>query len=341
MGSPNPAPEPKPSPAPSPESEPEPSPTPSPEPEPTPEPKPSPQPSPAPEPTPEPPKALPDNWRQLIAGDKYEGSVKERLDRLTSPTALLDWALNADKAASSKTVIQPPGADASPEKVAEYRKAAGIPETPDGYLEDGVIQLPKGMELGEEDKPVLEAFAQVAHEANLAPDQVGRTVAWYLDFNSKVADAEAARDNEEKDAATLALKKDWGESDFQRNLGAIAGLFRDSSYQVTIGEGEDADKMPIADALMAARLPNGKLVGNDPGVLKVLAQIGLENLPLDEQVPAGMTQGSVEDRLSEIRRLRQTDPDKYNADKKLQQEELELIDVQQAQRRKKDQQATQ
>jgi hypothetical protein len=264
-------------------------------------------------------KALPDNWRQLMAGDNAE--ALKLAERYASPQEFARATVDAAKKLREKgATITPPGKDAKPEEIAAWRQANDIPETPDKYE----IKLSDNRQIGDADKPVLDAFAPVAHEVGLSQTQVSRLVDWQLRRQEEEANAQLDIDEEQKANGTVALKEEWGPADFKRNMGAISELVSRAQGEVELGDGS---KIPLSAAILNARLPNGVKLGNEPSAVKFLVGLGLDLVPLDSQLPPGHSEGSVSSRLEEIRTLRRTDIDKYNADPKIQAEERKLIEI--------------
>jgi hypothetical protein len=269
-------------------------------------------------------EAFPDNWRALLAGE--DKSLLKTLERMSSPKALFDSYREAQRALSEKkTTLTPPGEDATPEQVKAWREANGIPESPDKYE----IKLRDNRVLGEADKPLFDDFAKIAHEAGFNTDQVSRVLDWWMDVNEGQESGLIERDTEQKNAGRQALRDEWGNADFARNVNAISGLFATSSVTVP---GEDGKETPIMDALMSARMANGRLLGNEPAVLKFLAQLGHDLVPLDAQIPPGSTEGTVASELAEIRALRVKDFRAYEDNKAMQARERELISIEERQK---------
>lgn len=110
-----------------------------------------------------------------------------------------------------KVAIGYPGADADPESVAEFRRAAGVPETPEAY-ELKPETLPNGVLW--DDKTAGE-FAQLAHKHHV-PAPVAKEL---LNLHLKITEAQAQKGLEQfeiqvgKLAETSAqtFAKEWGE----------------------------------------------------------------------------------------------------------------------------------
>jgi len=262
-----------------------------------------------------------DDWRKGLTQDE---ALLKRLDRFDSPVGVLDWAVNAEKKLKEnapRTTLTRPDADASEEDVAAWREAAGVPETADKYD----IQLSDGMQLGEADKPVAESFMKEAHEAGMPNEYVSKAIDWYLRQERSTQEGMLDDDNGFYARSEQELRDDWGPTDYKTNIGAIRGIFNNASEEVSI-EGEEG-KISIEEAILGARMPNGRKVGADPATLRFLARIGREILPIGAEVPDGTTRGDLTDRLEEIRKIRRTDPGEYERNKPLQAEELKLIDA--------------
>jgi hypothetical protein len=254
------------------------------------------------------------DWRARMAGD--DAAFLKRLARFPDEATFAKSFRSLEQKLSSGEYRKPLAENATPEEKATWRKENGLPEKADEYV--AKLALPNGLVIGEAEKPVVAELAAVAHESNLDPKAFNGLVAKYYEIQDqarqKQEDADAAFKIESEDV----LRKDWQGPDFRRNLTAVNNLI------ATWPEG-------LASAVLAGRDPNGRKLGDNPAFIRQLATLALELNPAATLVPAGTTNPgkSVDARLEEIRSLRRTDPDKYNQDaKKLEAEEIELIDAQ-------------
>lgn len=244
---------------------------PTPQPEVTPEPAivaPGPVAAATPETIPEPGLAgdWPADWRQKYAGD--DPKILKRLERYASPKAALDALFAAQTKISSgelKTALKP---NASPEEVAQWREANGIPPAPTGYE----ISLPSGRVVGEEDKPFVDEFLSAAHEVNMHPTQVNKALDWYLGKQEQVMAEQAALDEESRMLARDELRAEYG-PDYVRNTQAALELVPEH----------------IRDDFLVARGPDGVMLGNNPEVIRWLAQTARELNPMAAVVPGSGT----------------------------------------------------
>src|SRR5687767_6715160 len=128
-------------PAPTPTATPAPTPPASAAPTPAPTAAPSPAQSPAPTPTPAPAPAASDDWRSDLPDD-----LKETANRFTSKADAVRAIIDMRKRESQ---VRVPGKDATPDQIAAYHKAIGVPEKPELYE---FPDLPEGLELTDQVK---------------------------------------------------------------------------------------------------------------------------------------------------------------------------------------------
>jgi hypothetical protein len=256
-------------------------------------------------------KAAPD-WRVRMAGD--DAAFLKRLARFPDEATFAKSFRSLEQKLSSGEYKKPLPENATPEEKATWRKENGLPERAEEYVDK--LALPNGLVIGEAEKPVVAELAAVAHESNLDPKAFNGLVSKYYEIQDKQRQAQEDADAAFKVEAEDSLRKDWQGPDYRRNLTAVNNLI------ATWPEG-------LAQAVLAGRDPNGRKLGDNPAFIRQMAALALELNPAATLVPAGTTDAgkSVQARLDEIRELRRNDPDKYERDKKLQAEELELIEA--------------
>jgi hypothetical protein len=225
-------------------------------------------------------KDEPDDWlaiRERVA--KGDDKVAKRLSRY----ATLDDALKAGVEAQNKLgglkPLQPLGPDSTPEEIKAYRDAYGIPETVDGYK----VDLPDGLVLGEADKPIADEFLKLAHEHNIPPNAANAIIANHLKLQEDFIQRQEAADLETRQKAINTLKSSdvWGR-EAQLNTNLIRNMLNDAPESVREG-------------LMAARMPDGTLVGNDVNTLQWMANLARTINPHATVVP-----GNAENAMSSI-----------------------------------------
>jgi len=99
----------------------------------------------------------------------------------------------------------------TPEEVGRFRRIAGVPETPQGYL-NGISR--SDVVLAGYDEEAETSFLTAMHSAGTPPPMVHAALKWYWDY---LGDQYRAMDREEA-ATNQELRRDWG-PDFAANLG--------------------------------------------------------------------------------------------------------------------------
>ena len=204
------------------------------------------------------PASWPENWRELLAGDN-QAALRE-LKRYGSVGGLWQKIENQNKLISqgAHKIAPALAEDASPEEVAAYRKAAGIPEAPDGY---GIRFAPE-FKASDGDNAALQAWLGHAHSKHMTPAAAKAGVEWYQAQAIAAREAEAAAAHEARIEAQVELRKEFG-PELKRNL-QLADEF--------------LDKYPGLAAIVDVNRPN-------PAVLKDI--IGLAREFADEEALYG------------------------------------------------------
>lgn len=193
-----------------------------------------------------------------------------------------------------------PGPDAKPEQIAEYRKRAGVPESPDKYP----ITLPpppegSGMQW---DPALVKAFLGKMHAAHARPEVVQAAIeTYYEDMNKKWdqwRNQQNAAETEDLLGAIKELEKKWGPKD-------------GPMWKHYAGRAELAIRTLMGDAPPAAIQ---KIVEstNDPDVahaFSLLADSLLERGSLGEdEMPSALGSDDAQRKADEIRDAALKDP---------------------------------
>lgn len=238
------------------------------------------------------PADWPQDWRDKMAGgnDKVLNVIK----RFSSPQAIAN-ALLSDRRLMSEGKLKPAlTADATPEQIAEYRKANAIPDKPDGYLE----KLPDGLVIGEDDKPYVTKFAEAMHAKNASPDMVHSALRAYYDIQSQQTAALQDANESARVEGQEALMAEWG-SDFRANRNAVINLLK------TVPE-------DTRNVLGTARDSDGILIFNRADVLKAFSDLARANNMVGTVVPPdGDIAKAVNDELASIKTTLMTKPEVY------------------------------
>lgn len=268
-----------------------------------------------------------EDWRQKVAehisaGDKkiYDKELK-RLEKMATPAEVYASYRAIENTWSSRNFVKLPGKDAKPEEIAEYHKALGVPEKPEDYLKS--IKLDDGLVLGELDKPLAEDFAaSVAHKAGLTPQQVSSTLNWYLKREEEQAAALDESDDEFRRVAEQTLKNELGAA-YKRKTNAIGVLFNHAA-----GGSDIKNDNSVYARILGGRTADGKLIGNDPDVVRWLIGLANEVNPAASVVEDTDQSGkSIVDEIASLEARMKTDRKAYFKDENAQARYRELLNA--------------
>ena len=254
----------------------------------------------------------PADWREKIAehasaGDKkaYEKELR-RLQNMENPYSVYGSFRTLENTWASRNFIKmPPKENARPEEVAEFHKSLGVPETPEGYFEN--IKLENGAVLGDADKPIAEDFAKALHPAGATPAVVSKALNWYLARQEQQAADLDQADETYRIESERALKEEYGPA-FKRKTNAIASLFDIAPGGVDIN-----NERALYSRLMGGRTADGKVIGNDPDMVRFLVALAMDRNPSATVVDeAGASGKTVDGEISEIENIMRTDRRRYD-----------------------------
>ena len=226
----------------------------------------------APAPAAPPPTA----WRDALPDDlKADKSLESFKDVAGLAKAFVDT-----KKLVGQRALKPLTAESTPDEVAAYRKAFGIPEAPDGYFSVGV-KLPE-IAAGSLDEPTMNAFLKEMHDTHAPPKVVQSAINFYAGMEAEKQKA-AVRETQ---AAGQELRREWG-----------------PAYDANLGRANRAIQEFGGDALVDRFTASG--AGRDPLVVKAFAKIGnalVESGAMDAEGLAGsVTPEEAHKKIGEIR----------------------------------------
>lgn len=251
---------------------------------------------------------FPDDWREKAAG----GDEKKLnlLKRLASPKAMADAYFEAQQKIRSGLAKQIT-AESTPEEIAEFRKANGIPEASDKYD----LNLGDGYVIGENDKPQVDQFLKVAHENNMTDAQAKAALKTYFSMQQQSNTAYLQKQAEFKETALTELRKEFGQQ-YDRNINLLKGYV----------ENQFGDS---ADAILSAVDTTGTPLMNRPDVIRKFLSIALDHDPVGATLPGLGMQGkdTVENEIKTIETRIKTDRKGYFADQKAQDRYGQLLEM--------------
>lgn len=144
-------------------------------------------------------------------------------------------------------MVKLPGEGATEEDLAAFRKALGVPETPDDYKLEIPQGLPEGVEL---DDAALAPLKAEAHKLGVTPEQLQGLLNFQLAKEAQDwAELKQQQEQFTKEAEE-SLKKEWGQG-YEKKLALVERV-----------------------KLTGGGLPEGHWGNNDPHIQRLLANIG-------------------------------------------------------------------
>lgn len=209
--------------------------------------------------------AWPDDWRDRAA--KGDEKRLAKLSRYASPEAALDALFAAQQKLSSGELKSAKPKGDSPEAIAEWRKENGIPEKPEEYA------MPEGLIIGEQEKPLIDAFIKDMHGANAHPEVVKSAISSYYKMQEEQQAQRMELDEQQREEAVEALREEWG-GKYKAYTNLIKGML-------------DSAPEGVGESIMHARAGDGTALLNNPQVMRWLLGMKLEIDPVATLVPSG------------------------------------------------------
>lgn len=266
----------------------------------------------------------PDNWREklaehIAAGDKkvYDKELK-RLQRIADPSGVYGMYRELEGKFTSGGLVKVPGKDASDDEKKAFWKQLGVPEKPEEYFDK--IQLKDGAVLGDADKPLVDSFTKAVHQAGATPQFVEAALNWYLDLQEQQAAELDETDEAFRIESERVLKEEFGPA-FKRRTNAIASIF------ATAPGGTDINnESSLFARLMGGRTADGRIIGNDPDMVRWLSSLVSEINPAATVVESGDNSGrTIDEEIAAIERRMKEDRRGYFKDEAMQARYRELL----------------
>lgn len=227
--------------------------------------------------------AEPGDWRDAIK----DPEARKLAEDSTDPEHLAKRALDMRKKLAN--AIVKPGKDAPEEEVAAYRKALGVPDSPDKYEWP---DLPEGQEVTDEVKASREAWAQRFHELNVPADTAKQLAEQINEDIAKAQQAQVEADKQFAEQQAEALRSEWG-ADYDKNK-----TFANRAAS-TLAERAGVN----LEDLRHIETKDGRFLMDRADMLKLFATVGRE---MGEGSLGGVATESERDAVeTEIRQLRE------------------------------------
>jgi hypothetical protein len=208
------------------------------------------------------------DWNSTILRySKGDEKLTNRLSRFSSPEALIDSYLNAEKKISSGQLKAALPENPTPEQLADWRSQNGIPDSVDGYE----VNLPEDLQLDDDGKAFIEAFKQDALDQNLPPTAVDSVLGTLFKMQQEGEKAIEAEREAHRVQAQQQLMEEWG-ADYNRNS-QIAKNFLDSAPEV------------LKNELLDYTGPNGMPLSQNVEFMRWITNMAFEKNPMATVVP--------------------------------------------------------
>ena len=201
----------------------------------------------------DPPIPNPDHFSAKLGGElaNHPGMAK-----FADATALGKSYLELETRLSEQGV-RVPGEDASPEAIAEYREAIGVPKTIDGYEVASNLKLPADVAW---DTDFQNEMVTAMHEEGLTPPQVTRVLQKYADRQGTITATAIEGAKANKESSSKLLRQEWG-SAYDANI-RVAHLAMEEIF----GDG--------MKAIATTKLLDGSMLGINPAFIRAMAKVG-------------------------------------------------------------------
>lgn len=167
--------------------------------------------------------AWPEDWRDVMSGG--DEKVKNLLARYTSPDALAKAFKEQRDALAKKPAKEEVGdlpEDATPEQLAAWRKAKGVPEKPEDYE----FEVPDGKELSDGEYEILMDFAKTMHDSNMPAETVKKISSWFLEYEETVAQRNAEKAYQARLDTEEKLRAEWA-GDYKANVNLMSNVLQE------------------------------------------------------------------------------------------------------------------
>lgn len=249
------------------------------------------------------------DWRAEVAGD--DPKALETLSRMKAPADL--WKsyseLRGKLSQAQKPATLKLAEDATPEQVAEYRKAFDVPDVPKeakdaAYAEAYGIKPPEGYELSEVEKSLLGAFAKKMNASHAPKAFVQKAVAEHFAIQQSLASQAETVAKERARGWQNDLRNEWGVREYDGRMAAANAWVKE-----TFRENPEA-----FEEMRLAQLPGGGRLGDLPAFIRMIVDNAMAAGHTDRIEANALEAGgkSLAEQRAEINSWRFTDRARFN-----------------------------
>lgn len=268
----------------------------------------------------------PDDWREKAAEHLSAGDSKAykkeltRLKRINDPSAMWGMYRELEGKFTSGNLVKKPGDDATEEEIAAYRKQMGVPDDPDDYFDS--YDSKDTPDLDDSDVEVIGGMVEALHIAGASVEAVHSVLDWYFDKMEETSETRIEEDDKFRYEAEKELKEELGPA-YKRTLNGVKHLFAQAP-----GGADINNEGSLYSRLMGGRTADGRLIGNDPDMVRWLASLNQEVNPMLTVMDTTTTGGrSVQERKAEIEKMMREDRKGYSKNEAVQEEYRRILDA--------------
>lgn len=205
------------------------------------------------------------DWRAMLAGE--DTKALETFSRYKSPADVAKAFLEQRAALSKRAEPVKLTPESTPEQIAEYRKAVGVPDVaadakPESFLEAYKVAAPAGYEMTDGEKALLGTVAQRLHGKHMPPEAVQAALGEYFEVQQA--------QQKQVMQATLERRKEWQDG-IRDEIGSKEYDARQKAAKTWL-EQEFTGKEDDLRSLLSAQLPGGGMLGDHPFFFNLIAE---------------------------------------------------------------------
>lgn len=151
-----------------------------------------------------------EGWTNNLPEDS--AAYKDTLSKYKSVPDMAKALANANALIGKKLGV--PGEKSTPEEVAAFRKAMGVPDTLDDY-KFAPDALPEGMTWNDD---FAKPFAEIAHKHNVPPGAMKALANQFAHYEKVKLESLQSTFDKQRTEAVGTLQKEWG-NEFDKNIG--------------------------------------------------------------------------------------------------------------------------
>lgn len=237
----------------------------------------------------------PENWREHmarhVAGDDDDSYKRElrRLERVKDPAGVYGNYREIESRYSSSGLVKVPGANATEEEIAAYRKGIGMPDDPKELIAN--IKLSNGAALGEADMPIAEQLISAMHKGSTPQEMINHAVEQYLVLQESQMAALDDMDKQMRENSARELREELGHT-YDRDRTNLRLLFE---------KAPGVPDMELYSEIFGGRTMSGHLLGDYNPFLRWAINANKDLHPRETVVEDGVQSGmSIDDEIREI-----------------------------------------